>query len=71
VRNDDVLDEDYSEISEELAAITAHASEFAKLVKGKCTRPSSRRGQTQTTVLWAGWQIPKCTVQSIPDLYQD
>ena len=50
VRNDDVLDEDYSEISEELAALTAHASEFAKPVKGKCTRPSSRRGQTQTTV---------------------
>jgi hypothetical protein len=21
--------------------------------------------------LWAGWQIPKCTVQSIPDRYQD
>jgi hypothetical protein len=50
VRNGDVLDEDYSEISAELAAITAHASEFAKSVKGKCTRPSSRRGQTQTTV---------------------
>jgi len=50
VRNDGVLDNDYSEIDEELAAITAHASEFASQVKGKCTRPSGRRGKAHTTV---------------------
>ena len=50
VRIDDVMDENYSEIDEELATLTEDVSVLTTPVKGKRTRPSSRRGQTQTSV---------------------
>ena len=50
VRIDDVMDEDYSEINEELATLTEETNALTTPVKGKRSRPSSRRGKTQTTV---------------------
>jgi hypothetical protein len=50
VQIDDVMDENYSEIDEELATLTEEASALTTPAKGKKTRPSSRRGQTQTSV---------------------
>ena len=50
VRIDDVMDGDYSEFDEELATLTEGTSALTNPVKGKRSRPSSRRGKTQTTV---------------------